>query len=96
LLRSVGFDKDKRELLANITFVNPGTNKRLRYEPYVYIKKYEIDEEDLKKQLVPIDENLWKVSNYTLFLEKRAELIADSINDYIIKLYPKLFEQLVV
>ena len=40
LLRSVGVEKDKRELLANIAFINPGTNKRLREQPYTYIKKY--------------------------------------------------------
>jgi hypothetical protein len=42
ILGSIGVEKDKRELLANITFINPGTNKRLRYEPYTYIQKYNI------------------------------------------------------
>jgi hypothetical protein len=37
-LKSVGYSEDKQEALANIVFVNPGTNKRLRDEPYVYIK----------------------------------------------------------
>jgi len=93
LLKNVGFDKDKRELLPNITFINPGTNKRLRDAPHVYVDKYKIDMEDLKKQLIPLDRDLWKLDKYEIFIEKRAESIATNINNYMRKLYPELFEQ---
>ena len=92
LLKSVGFDKDKRELLANITFVNPGTNKRLRYEPYVYIRKYNIDENDLRKQLIPIDEELWKIGKYEEFIDESAKIISGRINNFMMSLYPEILE----
>ncbi|MFN6992554.1 MAG: hypothetical protein ACK4MM_07545, partial [Fervidobacterium sp.] len=82
LLRNVGVEEEKRELLANITFINPGTNKRLRDQPYTYIQKYGIDKEELRKQLIPLEEDLWKVQNYDQFIEKRAELIASEINKF--------------
>jgi hypothetical protein len=34
-----------------MVFINPGTNKRFREEPYIHIKKYKIDENELLKQL---------------------------------------------
>jgi hypothetical protein len=37
LLKSVGYSEDRQEALANIVFVNPGTNKRLRDEPHVIL-----------------------------------------------------------
>ncbi|WP_309493710.1 GmrSD restriction endonuclease domain-containing protein [Candidatus Hecatella orcuttiae] len=83
LLRSVGIKKEERELLGNITFINPGTNKRLRYQPYTYIQKYGIDKSELQKQLIPLDENLWKLQNYKDFIEKRSELIAEEINKFL-------------
>jgi hypothetical protein len=43
----------KQEALANIVFVNPRTNKRLRDEPYVYIKNYKINRKEISKQLIP-------------------------------------------
>lgn len=91
LLESVGYAKDKYDSLANIVFINPGTNKRLRQEPYVYIKKYKIDLEELKKQLIPIDERLWKLKNYEEFLDKRAEIISNEINNYMRNLYPRFY-----
>jgi len=67
LLKSVGYSEDKQEALANIAFVNPGTNKRLRDEPYIYINKYKINRNELLKQLIPEDEQLWKLENYEKF-----------------------------
>jgi hypothetical protein len=91
LLKSVGYTEDKRESLANIVFINPGTNKRLREEPLVYIKKYRINLEELKKQLIPIDEKLWRLENYEEFLDKRAEIVSNEINNYMKNLYPRFY-----
>jgi hypothetical protein len=91
LLKSVGYTEDKRESLANIVFINPGTNKRLREEPLVYIKKYRINLEELKKQLIPIDEKLWRLDNYEEFLDKRAEIVSNEINNYMKNLYPRFY-----
>lgn len=37
----------------------------------------------LNRQLVPLDENLWKMDNYENFLKKRRLSIAEEINKYI-------------
>jgi hypothetical protein len=91
LLKSVGYSEDKQEALANIVFVNPGTNKRLRDEPYVYIKKYSIDRNELSKQLIPEDEQLWKLGNYEKFLEVRSEKLATELANYMKNLYPQFY-----
>jgi hypothetical protein len=89
LLRGIGIEKEQRELLANITFVNPGTNRKLRHQPYTYIQTYNIDKKELEKQLIPLDENLWKIENYEEFIEIRSEIITNEINKYIRSLYPR-------
>jgi len=94
LLKGVGYGKNEWDLLANIAFVNPGTNKRLRDQPYTYIKKYGIDTEELKKQLIPLNEDLWKLENYQKFVEVRSELISNEINQFLEDLYPMLFSKL--
>ena len=81
-------------MLANIAFINPGTNKRLRDQPYTYIKKYRIDTDELKKQLIPLDEDLWKLENYEKFIEVRSELISNEINQFFRRLYPSIFDKL--
>ncbi|MEM0217100.1 MAG: DUF262 domain-containing protein [Candidatus Bathyarchaeia archaeon] len=87
LLRSLEM-QDKADLLPNIAFINPGTNKKLRDQPLTYIRKYNIDRDELEKQLLPLDEELLKVQNYDRFLEKRSELITYEINKYLSDLYP--------
>ncbi|MFB6212934.1 MAG: RNA-binding domain-containing protein, partial [Candidatus Magasanikbacteria bacterium] len=37
----------------------------------------------LEASLIPQNEKLWKVDNYEKFLQKRRELIAEAINDYM-------------
>jgi hypothetical protein len=93
LLKSIGYSEDKQEALANIVFVNPGTNKRLRDEPYVYIKKYSIDRNELSKQLIPEDEQLWKLENYEKFLDVRSEKLAIELTNYMKNLYPQFYTQ---
>jgi len=92
LLKNVGVEEEQRESLANITFINPGTNKRLRDEPYVYISKFGVDKNELEKQLVPIqDEELWKLKNYDGFMEKRAKMISDAISSFLRNLFPSFY-----
>jgi len=50
------------------------------YLPEV-IKKYK--KKALERQLVPLNEALWKIENYEDFLMKRRSLIAQGINKYI-------------
>jgi hypothetical protein len=91
LLKSVGHGEDEREALANIVFINPGTNKRLREEPYIYIKKYRINKQELVKQFIPLDEQLWKVENYEAFLDVRSGMIATELTNFMKNLYPQFY-----
>ncbi|MEM2514643.1 MAG: hypothetical protein QXU81_10110 [Candidatus Bathyarchaeia archaeon] len=91
LLRSIGM-LDKSDLLPNIAFIDPGTNKKFRDQPLTYIQKYNLDKRDLEKQLIPLDdEELLKVQNYDRFLDMRAELITHELNKYLSELYPEQF-----
>lgn len=93
LLRSVGYDEEQREALANIVFVNPGTNRRLRDEPYVYIKKYGIVKDELLKQLIPENEELWRLDNYEKFLDERSGIIANQLANFLRNLYPQFYQE---
>jgi hypothetical protein len=88
LLRSV--DKlEEADLLPNIAFINPGTNKKFRDQPLTYIRKYNISKDELAKQLIPYeDEELLKLQNYEQFLDERAKLITQELNKYLKDLYP--------
>jgi hypothetical protein len=80
-------------LLTNIAFINPRTNKRLRDEPYIYISKFNTDKDELKRQLIPVDdESIWRLSNYDAFIEKSSAIISDSINSYLTDLYPDFYQ----
>lgn len=87
LLRAYGM-LDKADLLPNIAFINPGTNK-LRDQPLTYIQKYNISESELEKQLIPTGKELLKIENYDRFLDEIAKLISYEINKYLFDLYPK-------
>jgi len=93
LLKSIGIPTEKIDTVANITFINPGTNRRLRTAPNVYIKKYKIKTSELKKQLIPTDEELLKIENYDKFLEVRSKLIAKELSNYLRSLYPEYYEK---
>jgi len=94
LLKNVGIEEEQRESLANITFINPGTNKRLRDEPYVYINKFGVDKNQLERQLVPVqDEQMWKLRNYDQFIEERATLISNAINNFLQNLFPSFYSK---
>jgi hypothetical protein len=88
LLRSV--DKlEEADLLPNIAFINPGTNKKFRDQPLTYIRKHNISKDELAKQLIPYeDEELLKLQNYEQFLDERAKLITQELNKYLKDLYP--------
>lgn len=79
--------------MVNITFINPGTNKRLRDDPYTYIKRFGIDKRELEKQLIPIDsEEVWRLKNYDVFAEKRAAIISGAIKIFLENLFPSFYQ----
>lgn len=72
--------------IANKAFITQKSNlKILDRPPAEYLP--EIDQEQLRKQFVPTDHDLYTIDNYELFLEKRRKLIADGINDFLSSFY---------
>jgi uncharacterized protein with ParB-like and HNH nuclease domain len=53
-------------------------------ETLVYLKEAKQNFPNaLKLQLIPEDENLWKVENYEIFLEERRKLLAKELNSFL-------------
>lgn len=72
--------------IANKAFITQKSNvKILDNPPSEYLPK--IDAEQLRKQFVPLDEELYKLENYELFLEKRRSLIKEGINNFLRSYY---------
>jgi len=70
-------DQDTKEILinnlANITFIHKDINSEIEDKPpHEYLNDY-ID--SAKKHFIPIDSNLWKIEQYTTFLEYRIRQI---------------------
>ncbi len=79
--------KEKINDMANFTFIGKITNIKIsNNEPVMYldeiIKKY--GAEILKPHCIPLDRSLWELSNYDEFLKTRRNMIAESINNFII------------
>lgn len=83
LLEETGF-KNKKEDIANKTFLTNKTNKQLSNSDPTYLSQY--PKNLLKAHLIPIDKNLWKLDNYEQFLQKRKELISNALNNFLSKL----------
>lgn len=68
--------------LANIAFLSQRANRAiLNSPPGEYLPKIEPDR--LSAQLVPKDAELWEVTRFREFLEKRRKWLADAINEYL-------------
>jgi len=66
--------------IANITFVKESTNKKFgSQEPIKYL--IGINEEVLKKHLIPLDRELWKISMFKEFIKRRRQMIAQAIKE---------------
>jgi len=73
--------------IANRAFITASTNISIINNklPAEYFKDIinSFGEITLKKQLIPLDRNLWKIENYELFLKKRRHIIVQEINNYL-------------
>jgi hypothetical protein len=86
LLKKEKFEKKEINEISNLAFIGGRTNRSItNKEPKVYfediIKKS--GEEVLRSQLIPLDRNLWEISNYRNFLEARRKLLSEEINKFI-------------
>ncbi len=90
LLQTAGYEKAEINEVANMVFISGRTNRRIsnkpphEYFPAIVEKR---GEEALKRQQIPLDQDTWSINNYHLFLQKRREMLAASINQFIKKAY---------
>lgn len=76
---------DKEDHIANLTIITAKSNKEISKKEPQYL--VEIDD-DLKRQhFIPKDKELYKVDKYLEFIEKRQELIAEALNNFLQKRY---------
>jgi len=91
LLYNNGFDSENHlhkkivNEIANRAFITASTNLALSNKcPEEYLPQVEDRFPGaLVKQFIPMEPNLWKVDNYTDFLQARRELIALKLNEYM-------------
>jgi hypothetical protein len=82
-------DPDAKEILinnlANITFINKNINSEIEDSPEEYLPNYI---NCLSKHFIPSDKNLWKLEQYSTFLEYRIRQI------YLVakETFPLIFE----
>ncbi len=72
---------DKKEEIANKTFLTNKSNKELSGSDPTYLLEY--PKEFLKAHLIPIDERLWKLEKYEEFLEERKKIISEELNKFL-------------
>jgi len=88
LLKERRFDGKDINEIANMAFIGGKTNRKITdKEPKTYFKKIMEDNgsETLSSQLIPMDEEVWELNNYLLFLQRRRESIAGEINKFMEK-----------
>lgn len=69
------------DVVGNITIVSDDANNFLKFkDPKQYlVDLYNKNPELLEKHFIPLDQTLWHIDNYELFLKERAKLIAKAI-----------------
>lgn len=76
------FESHEIDDLANIAFLSQKANRSiLKSLPYEYLPRIEM--ERLQAQLVPLEEDLWRIENYRHFVARRRALLSDAINEYL-------------
>lgn len=76
--------KDKKEDVANKTFLTNKSNKKLSNSEPTYLSDY--PKKFLEAHLIPIDDNLRYLDKYEEFLQKRKLLISNALNKFLAKL----------
>jgi hypothetical protein len=87
ILKKMGYSPKEYDDLANIAFLSQEANLEVRNSaPIDYIKRYGIEKDRSKTQLIPINEDLWEIENFEKFKIERRKIIAASMNEYLTKL----------
>ncbi len=80
ILKNSNF-KDKKEDIANKTFLTNKSNKKLSDSDPTYLSEY--SKELLKAHFIPTDDRLYKLEKYEEFLEERKKLISEGLNKFL-------------
>jgi len=94
LLKERGYDFNNRhkyalaqEITNRAVLTRTGNRSKTNRLPEEYLKQVKNKFPNaLNPQVIPEDENLWKLDNYELFLQKRRKLLAKKLNKFIEKL----------
>jgi len=78
------FEEARINALANIVVLNERANRTFRSkEPRKYLKEYDVKEDRLREQFIPIDENLKQIDKYEEFLRLRASNLANASTEFM-------------
>jgi uncharacterized protein with ParB-like and HNH nuclease domain len=91
LLKKNGYNRNNRikyslaQEITNRAIITQLANRtKTNKEAYGYLKEVKKNyPKALELQLIPMDEELWKMENYEKFLQKRRELLAKHLNEYL-------------
>jgi hypothetical protein len=69
---------------ANYSVISANTNLDvLSEEPATYFDRIIVPKEELTKQFIPLNRDLWHVSRYKEFLAQRRHFLAEEANKFI-------------
>jgi hypothetical protein len=69
---------------ANYSVISASTNLDvLSEEPATYLDRILVPEEELTKQCIPLNHDLWHVGCYKEFLAQRRRLLAEEANKFL-------------
>lgn len=78
------YEESDVDALANIAVIGPSINIRISAKnPMDYLKKYKINETKLTQQFIPTNLAVLPVSDYKMFIAKRAEMLSNEANRYL-------------
>ncbi|WP_081104055.1 DUF262 domain-containing protein [Leptospira weilii] len=91
ILKEAEIETELVDDLANIAFLSSKANKEIsKTLPSKYLKKIETDR--LKKQFIPIYEELWEITRFKDFLQERRKLIIKELNIYFAEIGKSFIE----
>ena len=78
------FEADEINTFANYSVISAKTNLNVSSEePASYVDRLKISPQELEKQCIPTDPDLWKGAKYREFLKERRRLLAESLNKFL-------------
>jgi hypothetical protein len=84
LLRKHGLGEDLINTFGNYVVISKDCNLKVwSEEPATYMKRIRVSAEELKKQCIPLDRDLWHLSYYNDFLKERRRLLVDAANKFL-------------